>query len=78
MVLSTDDENWRDRPNIRVAPEIHAMLKAFAKRRRMSICFAADLLIPRAIAHVEGLPVPPLEKQIATMIGNLTPTDSPK
>ena len=75
---SLEDKNWRDRPNIRVAPEIHAMLKAFAKSRRISICLATDLLIPRAIAHEEGLPLPSLGKQLADMVDNLKPTNSPK
>jgi hypothetical protein len=54
------------------------MVKAFAAKKRLSIALAADLLIPRAIAHEEGLPVPPLGKQLADMIDNLKPTDSPQ
>jgi len=78
MVLRIENGSSNNRPCIRISPEIHAMLKAFAQKRRISLALTADLLIPRAIAHEEGLPVPPLGKQIADMIDNLKPTDSPK
>jgi len=68
----------KDRKGIVITPGVHALLKAFAKRNNLSVQLAANLLIPRAIAHESGQALPSIGAQLAGLIKQHAPTDSPK
>jgi len=57
-----------DRVNLKVAPGVHALLKSYAIRNNITVSLAANLLIPRAIAHEWGQPLPSITAQLAGLI----------
>jgi hypothetical protein len=68
MKLHSSGCKSTDRRNLKVDPEIHAMLAAFARQNNMTIITAANILIARSIATEMNVPIPPLRKQLADLV----------